>query len=173
MQEDISIWDGTNSALIENAIPWHIGGERNPSNIKRNFELVCKGLLGTDRLEGPSSPGMDIQVARYYREVLHWTQTTSEVEFVQNVFYKIDHPEISIWPTGWVSLASGTFLQGAHWSQKMTMSFDNANQLRKDRLAEQQKKSGEGAGNDLQKPAEPHEDSQSDAENLRGRACCT
>lgn len=173
MQEDIAIWDATGGAVIENAIQWKIGGERSPSRIKTAFESLCKGLLGTDRLEGPSAQGMDIQVTRYNQEYLVWTQRTSAVEFVQDIFYKIDHPDINIRPTGWVSLASGTIFQGAHWLQKPTLSFDDTKKLRKERLAEQQKKSREGAGNGPEEPAGPLEGLESDAENLRGRACCT
>lgn len=177
MQEDISIWDATNRAPIEKPIAWKIGANLNPSKIKETFELLCEELLGRDCLWGTDAPGMGIQVGRYQRGWLRWTQNISEADFVKNVFYRINHPLINISPWGWVSQFGRTTLQGAHSLQKSEMPFSQAEELRRQKVAEQQKQpegdTGDGAGENADEPGGSLEEDGFEPGNKTGRTYCT
>lgn len=84
-------------------VRWKIGGTLNASDLKASFEKLCGEILGADRLWGPFAPGVAIRVAIYLEEFLQWTQKTSEGQFVRDIFYRIDHPNINIYPVGSVS----------------------------------------------------------------------
>ena len=105
-QEYIDVWDGTNATLVEKPVKWVIGRNCSPSEIMKLFDTVYRGILKSDQVRGSSARGLKIQVARYCEEWLYWTRNTSEVDFVRDFFYKIDHPSINIYPRDWVSLAT-------------------------------------------------------------------
>ena len=112
MQEDIVVWNGANPPSVGKTLKWVIGGSVSPDVIIAGLNAVCSELLKPD----PSiARAINIQVARYQQETLQWTRNTSQMEFVRDIFYRIDHPRINIYPVGEVSSDSETVFQGAHW----------------------------------------------------------
>ena len=102
----IQVCDGTNAN--PKVLKWKIDDMPRPSELMENFAEVSQELLAIDpREKSTAKPGgIFIQVDQYKREWLQWKCGTSEAEFMRNIFYRIDHPRINIYPVNWVSTAS-------------------------------------------------------------------